>query len=222
MNQARRIGYGNGEINTILVIIFLARRHGRRADAADMDDALHEQLADDGRSLPTGLLVDSTVGIVADRPVLGGQAGLRISGRRWGWLRIRALEIAAEITAEIAVTAEVVENGADPASGTMATTVVVSALSPAHRPEPDEAATIAPSPRRPRGAQRHELTARELQILGAIASGKTNAQIAADLFLSAKTVMHHSTSIYRKLEVGGRAEAVALAYRTGLLHAPSI
>ena len=65
-----------------------------------------------------------------------------------------------------------------------------------------------------------QLTARELEILAAIASGRTNAQIAADLFLSAKTVMHHSTSIYRKLGVGGRAEAVALAYRTGLLRSP--
>ncbi|WP_420124564.1 helix-turn-helix domain-containing protein, partial [Nakamurella sp.] len=61
------------------------------------------------------------------------------------------------------------------------------------------------------------LTARALEILAAIASGRTNAQIAGDLFLSTKTVMHHSVSIYRKLEVRGRAEAVALAYRTGLL-----
>jgi len=61
------------------------------------------------------------------------------------------------------------------------------------------------------------LTARELEILAAIASGQTNAQIAKDLFLSAKTVMHHSTSIYRKLGVRGRAEAVALAYTSGLL-----
>ena len=56
-------------------------------------------------------------------------------------------------------------------------------------------------------------------MLAAIASGKTNAQIAKDLYLSAKTVMHHSTSIYRKLGVRGRAEAVALAFRDGLLHA---
>lgn len=61
------------------------------------------------------------------------------------------------------------------------------------------------------------MTARELEILAAIASGQTNAQIAKDLFLSAKTVMHHSTSIYRKLGVRGRAEAVALAYTSGLL-----
>jgi DNA-binding NarL/FixJ family response regulator len=66
----------------------------------------------------------------------------------------------------------------------------------------------------------HTLTARELEILAAIASGRTNAQIASDFFLSTKTVMHHSVSIYRKLDVRGRAEAVALAYRTGLLQAP--
>jgi predicted ATPase/DNA-binding CsgD family transcriptional regulator len=66
----------------------------------------------------------------------------------------------------------------------------------------------------------HTLTARELEILAAIASGRTNAQIASDFFLSTNTVMHHSVSIYRKLDVRGRAEAVALAYRTGLLQAP--
>jgi predicted ATPase/DNA-binding CsgD family transcriptional regulator len=61
------------------------------------------------------------------------------------------------------------------------------------------------------------LSDRELQVLGSIAQGKTNPQIAAELCLSSKTVMHHSTTIYRKLGVRGRAEAVALAYRTGLL-----
>jgi ATP/maltotriose-dependent transcriptional regulator MalT len=54
-------------------------------------------------------------------------------------------------------------------------------------------------------------------VLAAIAAGQTNPQIAAAFHLSPKTVMHHSTSVYRKLGVRGRAEAVALAYRTGLL-----
>lgn len=54
-------------------------------------------------------------------------------------------------------------------------------------------------------------------MLAAIASGQTNQEIASVLYLSAKTVMHHSTNVYRKLGVRGRAEAVALAYRTGLL-----
>jgi DNA-binding NarL/FixJ family response regulator len=62
-----------------------------------------------------------------------------------------------------------------------------------------------------------ELTDRELEVLAAIASGQTNPQIAAALYLSPNTVMHHSTNVYRKLGVRGRAEAVALAYRTGLL-----
>ncbi len=84
----------------------------------------------------------------------------------------------------------------------------------------DEQAAHAIAPTHPGRTQ--NLTARELEILAAIASGRTNAQIAADFFLSTKTVMHHSVSIYRKLEVGGRAEAVALAYRTGLLRAPVV
>jgi predicted ATPase/DNA-binding CsgD family transcriptional regulator len=62
-----------------------------------------------------------------------------------------------------------------------------------------------------------ELTDREREVLAAIASGRTNPQIATALHLSPKTVMHHSTNVYRKLGVRGRAEAVALAYRTGLL-----
>jgi DNA-binding NarL/FixJ family response regulator len=68
-------------------------------------------------------------------------------------------------------------------------------------------------------ASNPELTDRELEVLAAIASGQTNAQIGAKLYLSPKTVMHHSANVYRKLGVRGRAEAVALAYRTGLLPA---
>jgi DNA-binding NarL/FixJ family response regulator len=71
---------------------------------------------------------------------------------------------------------------------------------------------------RRRGARHNpKLTARELEILAAIADGRTNPQIAAALYLSPKTVMHHSSSIYRKLGVRGRAEAVAHAYHTGML-----
>jgi DNA-binding CsgD family transcriptional regulator len=62
---------------------------------------------------------------------------------------------------------------------------------------------------------------REIDVLARIASGFTNAQIARDLYLSPKTVMHHSTSIYRKLDVRVRAEAVATAYRTGLSLTPA-
>jgi predicted ATPase/DNA-binding CsgD family transcriptional regulator len=74
-----------------------------------------------------------------------------------------------------------------------------------------------PSARRRGPRSNPELTDREREVLAAIASGRTNPQIATALYLSPKTVMHHSTNVYRKLGVRGRAEAVALAYRTGLL-----
>jgi predicted ATPase/DNA-binding CsgD family transcriptional regulator len=74
-----------------------------------------------------------------------------------------------------------------------------------------------PTARRRGPRSNPELTDREREVLTAIASGRTNPQIATALHLSPKTVMHHSTNVYRKLGVRGRAEAVALAYRTGLL-----
>ncbi|MFE5409539.1 LuxR C-terminal-related transcriptional regulator [Microbacterium sp. NPDC056569] len=64
------------------------------------------------------------------------------------------------------------------------------------------------------------LTPRERQVLALLASGQTNKEIAARLGLSVKTVMHHSMAIYRKLDVRGRAEATALAFRRGLLDPP--
>ena len=64
------------------------------------------------------------------------------------------------------------------------------------------------------------LTPRERDVLLALCSGATNRGIAAELGLSAKTVMHHSVAIYRKLDVRGRAAATAWAYRQGLVGRP--
>jgi ATP/maltotriose-dependent transcriptional regulator MalT len=60
------------------------------------------------------------------------------------------------------------------------------------------------------------LTGRERQILGLIASGATNPEIAGRLHLSPHTVKEHTSSLYRKLEVRNRAEAVRRAERLGL------
>ena len=62
-----------------------------------------------------------------------------------------------------------------------------------------------------------ELTERELDVLGELVAGHTNQEIASTLAISHKTVMHHTVSVYRKLAVRGRAEAVAHALRTGLI-----
>jgi|AMFO01.1.fsa_nt_gi Response regulator containing a CheY-like receiver domain and an HTH DNA-binding domain len=59
----------------------------------------------------------------------------------------------------------------------------------------------------------HEsLTDREREILILLAQGKSNKEIAAQLFLSEKTVKHHIGSIFRKLQVRNRVEAALYAY----------
>jgi DNA-binding CsgD family transcriptional regulator len=80
-----------------------------------------------------------------------------------------------------------------------------------HRPpRPSTArAKARPGPRDP-------LTPREREVLAAIATGRTNREIAEELGMTAKTVMHHSVAIYRKLDVRGRAAATAWAYEHGL------
>ena len=63
---------------------------------------------------------------------------------------------------------------------------------------------------------KYGMTARELQVLRLIAEGAANADIAAELKIEIRTVKHYASEIYRKLGAGGRAEAVALAFKNGL------
>jgi DNA-binding NarL/FixJ family response regulator len=59
------------------------------------------------------------------------------------------------------------------------------------------------------------LTRRERELLDLIARGRDNAQIGAVLGLSDKTVRNHITSIFAKLEVENRAQAIVLAREAG-------
>jgi DNA-binding CsgD family transcriptional regulator len=59
------------------------------------------------------------------------------------------------------------------------------------------------------------LTRREQEVLELVAAGHTNAQIAARLFLSEKTVERHLGGIFGKLDVASRGEAVRAAARVG-------
>ena len=64
------------------------------------------------------------------------------------------------------------------------------------------------------------LTAREFEVLRLVAAGRSNPEIAAELFISAKTASVHVSNILAKLRVGSRGEAAATAYRLRL-YAPS-
>jgi DNA-binding NarL/FixJ family response regulator len=63
------------------------------------------------------------------------------------------------------------------------------------------------------------LTARELEVLRLVASGRTNRAIASDLVLSEKTVARHVANIFTKLGLSSRAAATAYAYEHDLVGA---
>jgi DNA-binding NarL/FixJ family response regulator len=61
------------------------------------------------------------------------------------------------------------------------------------------------------------LTLRELQVLRLVATGATNRAVAAELFLSEKTVARHVANIFAKLGCSTRAAATAYAHRQSLV-----
>ncbi|MFE4670547.1 response regulator [Streptomyces sp. NPDC056716] len=64
-----------------------------------------------------------------------------------------------------------------------------------------------------------DLTSRETEILRLIASGLDNTEIATTLGIGVQTVKNHVTSVFAKLEVRDRAQAVVVAYESGLVRA---
>ena len=71
---------------------------------------------------------------------------------------------------------------------------------------PEAAATI-----------RAELSDREIQVLKLIANGKENAEIAAELHISPKTVKNHISNILMKLQIENRIQAAVYAVRSGIV-----
>ena len=64
---------------------------------------------------------------------------------------------------------------------------------------------------------RADLSDRELEVLKLIANGKDNAQIAADLHISPKTVKNHISNILMKLQIENRIQAAVYAVRSGIV-----
>ena len=78
--------------------------------------------------------------------------------------------------------------------------------------DPSTTTTLSSAPEQHPGG----LTSREVEVLGLVAEGLTNVQVAQRLFLSPRTVDTHLSSIYHKLGVSSRAAAVRFALEQGL------
>ena len=95
---------------------------------------------------------------------------------------------------------------------------VVTAPQKTASPAGDPSASHVVSPVEPSGQALVEpLSPRELEVLHLVALGRTNKEIAQQLIIASGTVKAHTASIYRKLDVANRTEAVARARQLGIL-----
>ena len=74
-----------------------------------------------------------------------------------------------------------------------------------------------PASQQPEPADVEQLSERELEVLKLAAKGMSNKEIAEQLYLSTRTVQTHLSTIFQKMEVGSRTEAVVQALRKGWL-----
>jgi DNA-binding NarL/FixJ family response regulator len=84
-----------------------------------------------------------------------------------------------------------------------------------HRQTPVRSTTAAPQPTITN--EDFPLTERELEILGLVASGSTNGDVARRLWVTEQTVKFHLRNIYRKLDVVNRTQASHVAHVNGLV-----
>jgi DNA-binding NarL/FixJ family response regulator len=83
--------------------------------------------------------------------------------------------------------------------------------------QPEIASLLISAPRLPLAPAQQALTQREIEVLRMLAEGMSNKRIAHQLYLSEHTVKFHISSIFAKLSVSSRTEAVTIGLRRGLI-----
>ncbi|MFZ4585925.1 MAG: response regulator [Acidimicrobiia bacterium] len=177
------------------------------AEAQDGEEAV--RVAEEHR--PDVVVMDVSM------PVLDGIQATKMLHQRAPGIRILVLTMHGELNRD-AINAgasgfltkdspmtEIVEAVKQVATGEtlMSPTIASRALDELRTPEP----TKPDSP----------LTSREEEILQCVADGKSTSEIAAELFISAKTVKNHLASIYDKLDARDRTQAVLSGVRIGIV-----
>jgi ATP/maltotriose-dependent transcriptional regulator MalT len=137
-----------------------------------------------------------------------GQALVRLRDALTSWQSVGAVYDAARCRVTLARACRVVGDEASADLELDAAGLVFAELGA--RPDLDRVEQLAGRTGKTRPS--HPLTGRESQVLRLVATGATNAAIAADLFLSEKTVARHVANIFLKLGVSSRAAATAYAF----------
>jgi predicted ATPase/DNA-binding CsgD family transcriptional regulator len=110
--------------------------------------------------------------------------------------------------------------GADPVALATTLATILTVPPPPAAPTVTDEATLPPpaaAPPAPGAALPEPLTAREMEVLRLIAAGRSNREIADELFLAVNTVRSYCHQLFGKLGVGSRTQAVAHARAIGLL-----
>ncbi len=148
--------------------------------------------------------------LLAEGDLADATASLRIALQRW-----RALAVPYEVATTQVLLGEAARRAGDDDEAqacfiaASATFERLGAALDVARLDPGPDAATARGP----------LTEREAELLRLVAAGRTNRAIAAELFVSEKTVERHLSNVFRKLGVSSRAAATAQALRLGLVDA---
>jgi DNA-binding NarL/FixJ family response regulator len=185
---------------------------GEAADGRQALDRIAE--LESAGSLPDVVLMDMAM------PVMNGIAATREIKSRWP-----AIEVVAMTSfAEEAMVREALEAGAagyllkDADADEVAQAIRLALAGQMHL-DPSVARLLADSVRRPRPASA-DLTPREREVLGLVAQGASNRQIAETLVVSERTARTHVSAILSKLGLASRTQAALWAVREGLLPDP--